>query len=127
MERRVRFSQQEVAEIYRFPLERTILTATSDATAQVIGEIRPQSIGEVARLVVGNQTGTSADVSVLFVPEGETAGAQHREVTAVTVAGNENLDLTRFIGGLYAPNTEIRAYASTANALIIMGYVEGRL
>lgn len=127
MESRVRFSQRETADLYRFPLTTTLLTATTSGTAHTLGEIRSQSLGEVARLVVGNQTGSSAALTVHFVPDGDSASAANSEVTALSIPANSNVNLTSLIGGLYESGTQIKAFASTGSALILMGHVEGRL
>lgn len=127
MEQRVRFTERETADLYRFPLTRTLLSATTEGTAETIGTVRAQSIGQVGRLAVGNQTGSAVDLTVYFIPDGGTIGASNREITALSIPANSNVDMTDFIGGLYAPGTVIKAFASTTNALILMGYVEGRL
>lgn len=127
IEQRVRTSEQRFATQYLYPLETTLITATTEAAAQLVATVRGDSLGKVERFVVGNNSASPADFTAYFIPSGSSVGAENREVTAIEVAATSNLDLTDLIGGLYAPGAEIRVFASTADALIVMGYIRGVL
>lgn len=124
METRSRISINEAARGYVFPITRTLVTATTEGTAQTIATMRDQALGQVKRLAVGNQTAAAASLTVYFVPEGGTIGAANREITALSVSANSNVDLTDLIGGVYEPGTTIRVFASTGSALIVMGHIK---
>ncbi len=126
-ESRVRFSEEKLASEFLYPLTRTLLTSTTEGTAQTIGTVRAESLGLLERLVVSNQTGTDADLTVYFVPDGGTIGAANREITAISISGNTSVDLTDLAGGLYEGGTQIRAFASTGSALMLMGHIRGLL
>lgn len=127
IENRVQFRQAEVAVEYKYPLTRTLLTATTEGTAQTIGTIRAESLGELEKFAVSNQTGSAAALTFYAIPDGDAIGAANREITALSIPGNTNVDLSDFVGGLYAPSTELKAFASTGSALIVMGAVRGVL
>lgn len=123
--RQVRVLQEDVptSSEFLYPLTTTLITATTEGAAHTIGEIRAQGIGELGRLFVGNQTARTADLTFYAVPSGASIGAANREITALSISGNTNVDLTELVGGLYAEGHQFRVFASTASALIVGGYV----
>lgn len=126
-EQRFRVSEERFASEVLFPLETTLLTATSEGAAETLGTIPERQLGQIARLAASNQTGSAASLTLYAIPDGGTIGASNREITALTVAGNTNLDLTDLVAGLYGPGTVFKAFASTGSALMVMGYVRGLL
>ena len=125
MQTRILEQAIETPTRYFYPLTTTLLTATTEGAAQTIGTVRAESLGLVERFFVANQTGSATSLTVNFIPDGGTIGAANREIPALSIPGNTNVDLSDFIAGLYAPGTVVRAYASAGSALIIGGYVRG--
>lgn len=126
-EQRLRVSEERFASEVFFPLATTLLTATTEGAAQTLGTIPERQLGQIVRLAVSNQTGSGASLTFYAIPNGGTIGAGNREITAMTVDGNANIDLTGLVAGLYGPGTTLKAFASTGSALMVMGYVRGVL
>lgn len=127
MESRVNFRETPLATSHYYPLTATLLTATTEGTAQTLGTVRADTLGLLERLAVSNQTGSAATLTVYFIPSGDTIGAANRQITALSIPANTNVDLTELVGGLYEGGTVVKAFAGTTSALIVSGYFKGQL
>ena len=125
-EQRVRFTERQRPGAFNYPFATTLLTATTEGAAQTLATVREGSNAIVKRLVACNQTGSAVAVTVYFIPSGGTIGASNREITAISVPANSNLDLTEMIGGLYSEGTVVKAFAASGTAILMAGYIEGR-
>ena len=125
METRVQTREVVQASGYAYPLATTLITATAEGTAHDLGSVRDNSLGYLERLFVANQTGTTATLTFYAIPEGGTIGASNKEMTALSIAPNQNANLAEFTAGLYAPGTTFKAFSGTASALIVGGYIRG--
>ena len=126
-ENRIRVSQQQVATAYSYPLTPTLISATTEGAAETLAEVREGSNGLLKRLAVVNQTGSAVALTVNFIPSGGTIGAGNREIAGYSVGANAHVDLTDIVGGFYPEGTTIKAFAGSADALLVTGYIEGQL
>lgn len=126
-EGRFQVRETPIARAYLYPINRVLLTATTEGAAQTLVTIRDDSLGELEGLAVSNQTGSAASLTFYAVPDGEVIGAGNREITAKSIPANDNVDLLGLVQGLYAPKTALMAFASTGSALMVMGKIRGVL
>ena len=127
MEGRVRFTQEQVASAYNYPLTTTLLTATSEGTAQTLGVVRSDSVGRLLRLAVNNQGMVAANFTFYAIPADGTIGAANQELTARPITAGAAEDLSGIVAGLYAPGTVFKAFCSVGSTLLVSGFIEGQL
>ena len=106
------------------PISHLRITATSMGTAETLLTVREETAFEVKRLAVVNVTGSAATLSLFTVPSGETPGNANAELVGVSIPANSAVDLTDFIGGLYAAGTTFVVFSGTTAALTIHGWGE---
>ena len=119
---RVLFTQERAAGATFQPLTPTLLTATTQGGAQSLGTVRGQGLGLLERLAVSNQPASATSITLHAIPEGDSIGAGNRELTAFVIEGNDSVDVSGLVAGLYAPGTECKAYFS-GGAVRVSGYL----
>ena len=108
------------------PMAGFLVSATAESSSAAVFFEIPDSVDlfRVRRLNVVNTTGTAASLSISAVPSSASIGVQYREISALNVPGNDAIDVTDFIGGLYEKNTTLRVWSGTGSSLVVKGYGE---
>jgi len=76
---------------------------------------------KIATAVVCNVTGSAVTVYVGVVASGGTAGASHHAVHAYSLAANDSLSLTPYLGGTMLTASDfVCGYAGTATAAVLV-------
>jgi len=126
MELRVRSDQQisEYIPSRGVPLNHLLVTATTSGTAQTLYTVRAEVNLKVMALTVVNTTGAAATLTVHSIPSGGGIGAGNTEISAMSIAANTAVDLTKLVMGYYAPGTTIKVYSGTNGSLVVHGWAE---
>lgn len=119
---RILFTQERAAEASYQPLTTTLVTATTQGSAQLFGSVQGRGLGLLERLAVSNQSASAASITLHAIPAGDSIGAGNRELTAFVIEGNDSVDVSGLVAGLYAPGTEFKAFSS-GGAVLVSGYL----
>jgi hypothetical protein len=123
---RVRTNDGRQVSTYLAPITHTQISGTGSGSANTIYTVG-QSAALVKRLAVANTTDTGVNLTLHAVPSGGSIATGNTELNEYAIAADTSVDLTELIGGYYQEGTTLQAFASSANALVMHGFVEESL
>lgn len=113
------------AEVRRYGFSPTIITAATEASANVIGFGREAQSTLLSSVVISNVTNQEHQITVLIVPDGQTKSDNYAVLKNYAVPA---YDVAVFKDDLMLNAGDVvYAYASTANAFRISGWVTAYL
>lgn len=124
MEQRVRVNDGQGAQFRSVPIPHLQVSATTMGSADVLYTVQDSGILQIQQLCVANTSGTAAELSLHSVPRGGAAAVDNTEIPALSIPANTVVDLTTFVGGLYAAGTTLEAFAGTTDVLVVHGWAK---